>query len=49
MKFTFLNTKHKLGMQIWGERNSFHELYELVSECWECVEQVDETVYDIDL
>lgn len=40
MKFTFLNTKHKLGMQIWGDRDSFHELYELVSECWECADDV---------
>ena len=38
MKFTFLNTKHKLGMQIWGDRDTFHELYELISDCWECVE-----------
>lgn len=36
--FRFQNTKHKLGMQIWGDRESFHELHELVSECWDCEE-----------
>lgn len=34
--FTFENTKHKLGMQIWGDRMSFHELYELLGQCWDC-------------
>lgn len=34
--FRFENTKHKLGMRIWGDRRSFHELHELLCECWDC-------------
>lgn len=36
--FTFENTKHKLGMRIWGDRKSFRELYDLLSECWDCAD-----------
>ena len=35
-KFRFENTKRKLGVRIWGDRGSFHELNELLGECWEC-------------
>lgn len=38
MHFRFENTKHKLGVKIWGDRMSFHNLHELLSECWECEE-----------
>lgn len=38
MHFTFENTKHKLGLRIWGNRMSFHELHELLNECWDCTE-----------
>lgn len=34
--FRFENTKHKLGVRIWGDRRSFHELHELLCECWDC-------------
>jgi len=40
MNFNFENTKHKLGMQIWGSRQSFHDLHELLNECWDCAEDV---------
>ena len=36
LQFRFENTKHKLGMRIWGDRRSFHELHELLCECWDC-------------
>lgn len=36
INFTYENTKHKLGMRIWGDRASFYELHELLSECWDC-------------
>ena len=36
LHFRFENTKHKLGVRIWGDRRSFHELHELLSECWDC-------------
>ena len=36
MHFRFENTEHKLGVRIWGDRRSFHELHELLSECWDC-------------
>lgn len=35
-QFRFEYTKHKLGVRIWGDRRSFHELYELLSKCWDC-------------
>jgi len=34
VRLEFQNTKHKLGIQIWGDIDSFRELYELASECW---------------
>lgn len=34
--FRFNNTPHKLGMQIWGDRLSFHKLHEMVGQCWDC-------------
>ena len=40
LQFIFENTKHKHGVRIWGDRSSFHELHELLSECWDC-ESVD--------
>jgi len=40
MKFYYENTKHKLGMQIWGDRGSFYELHELLSRCWDCADDV---------
>ena len=36
LRFRFENTKHKLGVRIWGDRRSFHELHELLGECWDC-------------
>ena len=36
LRFRYENTRHKLGIQIWGDRRSFHELHELLSDCWEC-------------
>lgn len=36
--FSFENTKHKLGIRIWGDRKSFHELHELLVDCWDCSE-----------
>lgn len=36
LHFRFENTKHKLGVRIWGDRRSFHELHELLGECWDC-------------
>ncbi len=36
MQFSFENTKHKLGIKIWGSRKTFHELHELLMECWDC-------------
>lgn len=39
-KFRFEHTKHKLGLRIWGDRKSFHDLHELLGECWDC-ENVD--------
>lgn len=41
--FRYENTKHKLGMQIWGDRRSFLELHQLLHECWECK---DDTMSD---
>lgn len=35
-EFRFENTRHKLGIRIWGDRGSFHELHELLGECWDC-------------
>lgn len=35
-KFRFEPTTHKLGMRIWGDRRSFHELHEVLGECWDC-------------
>lgn len=35
-KFRFEHTKHKLGVRVWGDRRSFHELHELLGECWDC-------------
>lgn len=40
MNFTFENTAHKLGMRIWGSRDAFHELHEMLLECWDC-ENID--------
>ena len=40
LQFIFENTKHKQGVRILGKRCSFHELHELLSECWDC-ESVD--------
>lgn len=34
--FTFENTKHKLGVRIWGNIESFHTLHELLGGCWDC-------------
>lgn len=36
MKFRFEHTKHRLGIRIWGNKRSFHELHELLGECWDC-------------
>lgn len=36
MKFRFEHTRHKLDIRIWGDRRSFHELHELLGECWDC-------------
>lgn len=36
MRFSFESTKHKLGMQVWGDRRSFMILHEMLSECWHC-------------
>lgn len=36
LHFRFENTKHKLGVRIWGDRRSFHELHELLEVCWDC-------------
>lgn len=36
LQFRFEHTKHKLGVKIWGDRRSFHELHELLGECWDC-------------
>ena len=36
LQFRFENTKHKLGVRIWGDRRSFRELHELLGECWDC-------------
>lgn len=36
MKFRFEHTRHKLGIRIWGDRQSFHELHELLRGCWDC-------------
>jgi len=40
INFKFENTKHKLGIRILGDRMSFHELHELLDECWDC-ENID--------
>lgn len=40
MNFRFEYTKHKLGIKIWGDRMSFHELHELLCVCWDC-ENID--------
>lgn len=36
LTFRCENTKHKLGMRIWGDRRSFHDLHELLGLCWDC-------------
>ena len=35
-QFRFEYTKHKLGVRIWGDRRSFHDLHELLGQCWDC-------------
>lgn len=35
---TFENTKHKMGMKMYGGRKSFHELHESLSDCWDCAD-----------
>lgn len=35
-QFRFKHTKHKFGVRIWGDRRSFHELHELLGQCWDC-------------
>ncbi len=34
--FRFENTRHKLGVRIWGDRKSFRALYEMLGNCWNC-------------
>lgn len=36
LQFWFEHTRHKRGIRIWGDRESFHELHELLGECWDC-------------
>lgn len=36
LQFRFEHTRHKLGIRIWGDRQSFHELHNLLGECWDC-------------
>lgn len=36
MSFSFENTKHKLGVRIWGDRQSFYERHEFLTDCWTC-------------
>ena len=36
LQFRFDHTRNKLGIIIWGDRQSFHELHELLCECWDC-------------
>ena len=35
-KIRFDHTKHNLGVRLWGDRRSFHELHEMLGECWDC-------------
>lgn len=35
-QFRFEDTKHKLGIRIWGDKESFHELYEVLTDCYDC-------------
>ena len=34
--FWFEHTKSKLGVRIWGDKRSFHDLHELFGQCWDC-------------
>ena len=38
IRFSFEDTKRKQGIRIWGDRKSFHELHELLSDCWNCAD-----------